>query len=337
MNSTDCSSLPVVFMTWFRHRRTTEISRHLQIQLIELITDRRGLARYLELTLRTISILRRMRPKVLIVQSPSLVLSILALLLRPLLRYSLVVDAHNEAVEPYLNTSKAVLALTHWVLRRADRIIVTNPPLAEKVAQRGGRPVVLPDRIPETPPLHRQVSTSGFHIVVISTFAGDEPLDVVLGAAQQLASIATFSITGNAAKLPPRLKPRIGSNVKLTGFLEEVDYWSLLASCDMVMDLTTMEDCLVCGAYEAIAVGTPLILSDNRASAQLFYDAALFTPNTSDAVVATVHRAIEQHQVLTSKMTDARARIERLWQVAAEEMVAILRSLAAHSNQSASA
>jgi len=327
MNPTDCSSLPIVFLTWFRHRRTTEIALHLGIELVEFTTQRRGVARYVELTLRTISTLLHRRPRVVIVQSPSLVASLVVLALRPLLRYSLVVDAHNEAVEPYLHPGRLIRTLTYLVLRRADRIIVTNLPLADRVTQHGGWALVLPDGIPTHPPLAPLPSASVFHIAVISTFAGDEPLDAVFEAARRIGTQATFSVTGNSAKLAPHLRAALPPNVTLTGFLEESAYWSLLAGCDAVIDLTTMENCLVCGAYEALAVGTPLILSNNQASMQLFHDAAVFTDNTPDSIAAAIRETMESYETFKQRMPAARVRIERLWQAAARELVTALRCL----------
>jgi len=324
--------LAVVFLTWFRHRRTTEIASHLGIPLLELTTSRRGISRYAELTARTAGTLFRIRPRVVIVQSPSLVLSIVALALRPFLRYRLLVDAHNEAVEPYLNTSRLVRGLTDWVLRKADNIIVTNDPLARKVRERNGKPLVLFDRIPATPSLAARSRAENFHAVVISTFAGDEPIAVILEAAREIGATVTFSMTGNSAKMPQQLRKLVPPNVTLTGFLDEPDYWSLLATCDVVIDLTTMEDCLVCGAYEALSVGTPLILSSNQASLQLFHDAALFTDNTAASLVAAIRQSMQERGALKAQSISARARIDRLWDTCAAQVMATMRGLANPSN-----
>jgi glycosyltransferase involved in cell wall biosynthesis len=319
-----------VFLTWIDHRRTTEIAQHLGMKKLVLTTPRRGIARYLALTGRTISALRRARPRLLVVQSPSLVLSLLALALRPFLRYALVVDAHNEAVEPYLHPGALICALTYLVLRRADLVIVSNPALVTRVELRGGRALSLPDRIPASHAHSVTAKTEpGFHIVVISTFADDEPIEKVIESARAAGDGIRYAITGNPARLPARVRDSLPANVRLTGFLPEEDYWSLLATSEVIMDLTTMDDCLVCGAYEGIAVGKPLVLSNNRASVELFHDAALFTDNSVESLARVARQAANEYPELLARLPGARERIDRLWTHSAKELVARMQELAA--------
>jgi glycosyltransferase involved in cell wall biosynthesis len=319
-----------VFLTWVDHRRTTEIAQHLGMTRLALTSPRRGFARYLTLAGRTIGELRRARPRVLLVQSPSLVLSLLALALRPFLGFVLVIDAHNEAVEPYLHPNALMRALTYLVLRRADLVVVSNPALVARVEQRGGRALSLPDRIPTEHGSATPAKTAdGFQIVVISTFADDEPIESVIESARAVPTSIRYAITGNPARLPARVRDALPANVRLTGFLPEPDYWALLQKSDVIMDLTTMDDCLVCGAYEGISVGKPLVLSNNRASIELFHDAALFTDNSVDSLTRTARQAADEYPALLARMPGARERIDRLWMNSAKELVAELQRLAA--------
>ena len=57
-----------------------------------------GPIKRLHLIAKTIVILLAKRPQILVVQNPSAFLTILAIILKPLLRYFLVVDAHNAGV-----------------------------------------------------------------------------------------------------------------------------------------------------------------------------------------------------------------------------------------------
>jgi glycosyltransferase involved in cell wall biosynthesis len=318
-----------VFLTWSDHRRTREIARRLGMPMLVLSTRRRGLLRYLELVWRTVGALRRSRPRLVVVQSPSLVLSLLALALRPVLRYALVVDAHNEAVDPYLHPTALVRALTYRVLREADLVVVSNPSLAARVEARGGRAISLPDRIPEVAPGVPQARAGdGFDVVVVCTFAADEPVLAVIEAARQSGNGIRYALTGDSTRLPPSVRENLPSNVRLAGFLPEAEYWRLLAASDIVMDLSSMEDCLVCGAYEGLAVGRPLLLSNNRASIELFHDAALFTDNSVDSLVKTVQEARECHSTLLRRLPGARARIDAEWTRAATALVDRLQRLA---------
>ncbi len=321
MQHTDIS-----FLTWMEHRRTREISARLGFELTELVTKRRGWRRYVELTCRTIAFLTRRKPRVLIVQSPSIVCALVTVLLRPWVKYKLVIDAHNEAVEPYLHRSIAIRWLSEWLLRKANLVIVSNAVLSERVVGFGGKPIALMDSIPEPPVLSASRLSGRFNAVLISTFAGDEPFDAVVAATKKMPEDVHVYVTGNPARVPPELRAAIPRNMTLTGFLAEHDYWTLLASCDLVIDLTTMPNCLVCGAYEAVAVEKPSILSANDASHSLFYDTALFTDNSVESLLLVFKEAIDRHATLMAGMPIARKRIEALWERSANELMSQLRA-----------
>lgn len=302
-----------LFLTWIEHRRTRQLCARLGIPLRELVTRRKGALRYAQLSLRTVSALLRRRPRTLLVQNPSIVLSFLCLLLRPVFGYKLVVDAHNEAVEPFLHQSAIIRFITRTLLSRADITIVTNRQLAATVEKQGGRPLILPDGIP-TPPDHRTTDLPGhFRIVLISTFAGDEPIEIVFEAMRELGDDVHLYVTGNPAKLREPLRAQLPRNVTLTGFLPEDGYWSLLASADAIMDLTTMSNCLVCGAYEAIAVNRPLILSRNDASVELFQGFAVFADNNPSSVVGSVRAVIKDRARMIEEQPQHLARFEAAW------------------------
>ncbi|HKD53570.1 MAG TPA: glycosyltransferase [Steroidobacteraceae bacterium] len=312
----------VMALSWFDHRRTRELCGGLDIELVPLATPYGGLRRYLVLTVRTVALLARRRPRVLLVQNPSLVLSVLAVALRGALRYRLVVDAHNEAVDPYENRQFCIGALSRWVVRRADLTIVTNRQLAQRVREQRGEPFILPDRIPAAPGGAARTLASGYNVVLIATFAKDEPISAIFDAVRGVQ--LHLHVTGNPARLPARVKAAAPANVHFTGFLAEGDYWSLLRSADAIVDLTLKPDCLVCGAYEALALGKPVLLSANAASIELFGDGALYTDNSP----GDVRRALDQLRAEQRPQQAAAARkrdelIER-WKTSAQALRAAL-------------
>lgn len=311
---------PALFLTWIEHQRSRAICDRLEIPLAELISKNRGIKRYVELARRTLATLRKQRPRVLIVQTPSQVLGLLTLILRPFIGYRLVLDAHNEAVEPYLHPSAAVGLLTRYLLRKADRVIVSNRQLAEIVAGHGGTPLILSDALPRPHAVAPAREGPHFRVVVISTYAGDEPLAEIVAAAAKFDDDVRVFVTGNAAKCPDDIRDRLPGNVTLTGFLSEADYWQLLASSNAIVDLTTMDHCLVCGAYEGISLGKPLLLSDNAASVTLFADFAEFVPNDAASIAAGLRRLRERIPELTRDAAMNRERFQARWQVEADQL-----------------
>jgi len=303
----------ILMITWFHHRRTTEICEQVGIPLTVLATERRGILRYMELSLRTVRLLKARRPDVVIVQNPSLIAALATLCLRPLLGYRVVMDAHNEAVQPYVNRSALVHAVSHWALRRADLTIVTNRGLAEHVTELGGRPIVLPDAIP-TPPAasYDHAVADGAGVLVIATGAPDEPVAEIAAAARRFPDV-TFTITGKAEKICAALTGESPPNVVLAGFVDEAVYWKLLARSALIIDLTDMEDCLVCGAYEAVAVETPMILSDNRASRALFGEVACLVSNRADDIAAGIATSLAGLEERRRQLHSFRPEYVRRW------------------------
>jgi glycosyltransferase involved in cell wall biosynthesis len=315
------SSADIIAVTWEEHRRTRTICTELALELHVLTTKRRGIRRYLELAPRTARLLFTRKPRVVLVQSPSIVLAFLVIVLRPFTGAKVVIDAHNEAVEPFINPSAPIRWLTYWMLKHADTIIVTNRFLADVVVAHRGRPLVLPDPIPTAPAIAERSRPADvqFRVAVIATFASDEPLDEIFAAAATTPS-CRFYVTGNDKKIPPALRQQAPANVTFTGFLPEEDYWSLIKNSEIVLDLTLIDQCLVCGGYEALAVGTPLLLSNNKASVELFGEAACYTENTRSSIAAALAATCAKLDTLRQASASVRDRIQNGWVTASNQL-----------------
>jgi len=322
----------VLALTWFEHRRTTELCAGLNVELDILTTQLRGPLRYLVLGFRTLALLVRRRPAVLLVQNPSLILAAFALLLRRLLRYRLLVDAHNEAVQPFKNRQRWIAQLSKWVIRGADLTIVTNRYLAEQVAMLGGRAFTLPDRVPSPPAAPMRELSHSFNVVLVATFDSDEPYAEVFSAVDGVD--VQLYVTGNQRRLDPAVASAAPSNVKFTGFLAEDAYWSLLRGADAIIDLTLKDNCLVCGSYEALALAKPMLLSDNAAGRELFGTSAVFTDNSSADIRRALARLRAERASLEAAAERKRAELSVLWDNARRTLSAAIAKLSVNSSVS---
>lgn len=310
--------LQALWISWNPHRRTTGLCAAWDVPLRVIRSERRrGPGRWIEQALQTIGLLRRHRPEILFVQNPSLALSLLALIARRPYGYYLVVDAHNEGVRPFDRPGRVVGWLTRRILGGADTTIVTNDALAKDVSAIGGRPVVLPDSlpVPRDVPATDDAAKNSPDVAVIATFRPDEPIEAIMTAAAKMPEIH-FAFSGDAAGFH-KTGIRLPHNVRLTGFLIDRAYWKLLAQATVVCDLTLKPDCLVCGAYEALAVGTPMVLSDNPATRRLFGSAAILTGNEPDEIADALRKALAQREALAVNARELRARFQESWQVQA--------------------
>lgn len=303
----------MLWIAWERHRRTTGLANALCADLRIFHSSRRRLVRHPAFLWKTVRCLLRERPRVLIVQSPSLLLSLIGVLLKSMLGYRLVVDAHNAGIHACSGWEKVFNPLYPFLHSGADVTIVSNPWHAEIVERHKGTPIVLPDRIPEfdVPPRLLRPSRD-VRIVYIRGGGHDEALDVVTAAARLLPNDFTIIITGPSDRSGYPCT-QVGARIVFAGFLPNARYIETLMESDVIVDLTTWEDCLVCGAYEAISVGTPLILSDNRASRTYFNRGVVHISNRAENLAAAIKDCVIRSEELRVEMASLREDLKKSW------------------------
>jgi glycosyltransferase involved in cell wall biosynthesis len=300
-----------IWITWERQRRNIGISSALEWPLYEMIDNSPRPIRYGRLIMETTRTLLREKPDVVCVQNPSIILALLGVLCKGIMGYRCIVDAHNSGLMPLEGRSAVLMKIARWIQRGADLTIVTNEEMKTLVEANGGRSVILPDRTPEVPPVE-PVTLRGDRVVTyVCTFSEDEPYEAVIEAAGLLEEDIVVYITGNhrgridAGSLPP--------NVELTGFIDEAVYWSLLASSDAVMVLTLREGCLVCGAYETVALGRPLILSDTEVLRSYFSRGCVYVSPDSRSIAEGIRIALKRDRELLAEIRRLRGELDRSW------------------------
>ncbi len=308
-----------VWITWEYQRRNRELADALGCPLYEwgdIDAIPKGARKYATGGLRTLRLLLRRRPRIVFCQNPSLVLAWMLARLRPLFRYVLVVDAHNAGLFPLEGRSRALSRLAREVQARADLTLVSNEALAEVVQANGGRPFVLPDRLPTLPGAEVPPAASPGdprRVLFICSYAADEPYAAVFEAARILGPAYRFQVTGNPDKVSLD-RAALPPNVELTGFLPEQAYVALLRAADVAIDLTTRPDCLVCGAYEALSAGRPAVLSDTPALRAYFAGAAVFSGHAPAQLAAAVAEAAARGEEIAAGLPALRERLRADWE-----------------------
>jgi glycosyltransferase involved in cell wall biosynthesis len=77
--------------------------------------------------------------------------------------------------------------------------------------------------------------------------------------------------------------------------------------------LTDYENCLVCGAYEAVAAEVPLILSDTKALRTYFSKGVVFTKNNVNDIAEKVNSAIERKEVMEKEIQQLKKELMNSW------------------------
>lgn len=293
MNSpTSTHGLSKAWITWEIQVRNRSMSSLLDVPLYELILNRHRAVRYPILVYRTLKLIVEKDIRILFVQNPSIVLSMLAVLLKPVRKMHVVVDAHNSGVYPLEGKNKLLLWMAKYIARKADAIIVSNNYLADAVREWGANPIVMPDPIPA---LHseRTIPHDKPYIFFICTWAADEPYLEVIEAAKLIPRHIDVLITGKyQKKLSADQVETLPDNVKLLGFVSEEDYVAYFKNSLMAVDLTTRENCLVCGAYEALALKKPCIVSDSIVNREIFESGFIYTRNDSASIAKSINENI---------------------------------------------
>lgn len=303
-----------IWITWETQRRNRTLSRELGARLFEFDLKANRYARYLIAFGKTLAVFIKERPAQIFVQNPSLVLSFIAVSYGQLLNIPVIVDAHNAGVYPFDGRKEWANRIAVYIFRHAAFTIVTNEALAMHVRGRGGRPAIVPDPLPEFEPQPAKRQLNGaFNVLFICSWATDEPYEEVIKAALLLDKTTCIYITGNSKGREKNLGLAIPENIILTGYLSEENFVEMLFSSDIVMDLTTREDCLVCGAYEAVAAEKPLILSDTEALRQYFYKGVLYTDNTAQNLAELINKSIKNKDNLTCEILELKNQISTEW------------------------
>jgi glycosyltransferase involved in cell wall biosynthesis len=151
--------------------------------------------------------------------------------------------------------------------------------------------------------------------MVIATFAPDEPIREIIEAAFSMPEV-NFVVSGNPSR-SRALGVDLPTNVHLTGFLPDQLYWEQLARADVICDLTLMSDCLVCGAYEGLALAKPMVLSDNAPTRDLFGTSAILTESNPGSIAEALCAALEKRELLQVKARDARDAFRPRWEAQA--------------------
>jgi glycosyltransferase involved in cell wall biosynthesis len=162
-----------------------------------------------------------------------------------------------------------------------------------------------------------------FQVTVVSTFAGDEPLGLVLEAARRLPEVGFF-ILGDIKLAKRGFIDSAPPNVQFPGYLQGNDYWNQLFSSDAIMTLTTNPHSLVAGGTEGLFTGRPLILSRQPALLGYFTKGTVFIDHTVDSMIQGVLQARERESVLAKESTELAAEKSANWQKAFQRFVKIL-------------
>jgi glycosyltransferase involved in cell wall biosynthesis len=248
--------------------------------------------KYFTQSLATVLLLLRKRPRCVFVMSPPPIACLPIWLYSVATGAQFVIDAHTAAfVDPRWSRFEFV---QRFFARRAVTVLVTNTHWQSLVQRWGAHCEIVPDvpvMFPDPEPINLP---DGFNIVVASTFTFDEPTEILFRAAALAPDIA-FHVTGDYRRLNRDVLALKPANVRLTGFVPDAQYVSLLKRCHAVMSLTTLDHTMQRGAYEAAYLGRPVITSDFSVLRRAFPKGSVFVSNDPESIAKGVQQMRRNH------------------------------------------
>lgn len=317
-----------IWITWEIQRRNRTLSSCFNAKLFEFDVHAPALLRYPISIGKTIGALVNDKPYIIFVQNPSLVLAALSIFISHIFKKVLIIDTHNAGLFPLEGRYRPLNWIASKITSWGDLSIVSNNELEKYVISQGGKVISIPDPVPDIiAPESKPILKGEFNLLFICSWAKDEPYQEVLRAAECVDKGTYIYVTGNSKGREMLYGQELPENVVITGHVSEEDFAALLYACDSIMVLTRRENCLLCGAYEGVAAGKPLILTNTLALKTHFSKGCVFTINNAGEILKAIDNVKQNHQTLTNEIASLKSQLDSEFKHVmkkAEELISIL-------------
>ncbi|MGB5931840.1 MAG: glycosyltransferase [Anaerolineae bacterium] len=279
--------------------------------------------KYVPQCLKTWAVLRRQRPSVVYVIISPVVAALSVYIYCRLSGTPYIMDVHGHSLTSW---KWAWTAPLQRALAKRALVNIVNHPGHKRLFESWGAKSLVLERSPMSIPgdrLKQVANPNQYSVTVVSTFTGDEPLELVLGAAEQLPEVRFF-ILGDTALAKRTLLRAAPDNVVFPGYLLGDEYWNRLYSSQAVMVLTTHPYSLLSGAVEGMALGKPLILSRQPVLTDYFTKGTIFVDNSVESIVDGVRELRGQEHRLTQEIVELAAEKRERWETVFQELLALI-------------
>src|SRR5260370_6272569 len=217
----DSTPIPVAAVAWDNYQgRTEALAEALggRAWYIRSRPKQKALlpARYVVDSIAMWRLLRRHRPRVLIVITPPVVAPVVAWLWCVTHQCRLVVDCHTGAFHSWKWRWSG--KLLQPVCRAAAAALVHTLEDEALVEAWGARALFVPDDLPDDRQPSHPPGASGLRVVVAGSLDGNEPVAEVVEAARLVPHVE-FRLTGDEQRVPPTVRRGAPGNAILTGLL----------------------------------------------------------------------------------------------------------------------
>jgi len=319
----------LITIVWAPHEeRTATFAKRLKSPLFNihyLLYKRPFIAplKYIAQWFKTWLVLFQQRPNIVYITNPPPVAALCVAVYGMVSRTPFIMDTHS----PTLFNKKWgwSVPLQRVLARRAYINIVDQTRFKNLMESWNARAIVLenPPKNIDTDRLKGKSSDGYFDITVVTIFASDEPIDIIVEAAKQLPDFR-FYILGDKARAKRSMVDNAPENVIFTGYLHKDDYWNRLNSSNAVMTLTTHAYSLLAGGQDGVAVNKPLMLSKQPTLTAYFTKGTVFVENTVEGILEGVRQAKANEPRLIQEVIELGREQAKHWESNFQELLALI-------------
>ncbi|MFT5728833.1 MAG: glycosyltransferase involved in cell wall biosynthesis [Desulforhopalus sp.] len=297
-----------IWFTWENQVRNKSMASMLGVRLFTFVCRGNRIKRYLFCIVKSFLTLIKERPTIVFAQNPSIVLNYFLIFVRPLFSFKLVSDAHFAGIIAF-NGNRFLQKALDISNRLADLVIVTNPQHARHIRGIGGRAVICEDPLPDIAKYYAEENNSEKTVFYICSFDIDEPYTMAFSAFKLLLQENfKFLVTGNYMKVG--IDPDDYPHINFLGFLPEADFYGKLFESNVILDLTENENCLLCGAYEAMMAERPLVTSDTSSLRNYFDKGTIYTSHDEKNIASAIKYAYQDRANLAKDIREWKVDIQ---------------------------
>jgi len=278
--------------------------------------------RYVFLAVRTISLLGKERPRVVLAQNPPIFLPLLLVLLKPLYQFKLIIDHHavwsmKTLRQPFL--SQGIAVLEQYASKRADANMSPNNNWTRELRVRGAtdaftyhdfipQPAIANGRRQPTDWAPFRLPPHRFLIVAGHGGHPQELLEEEVAAMRGLDSYILV-ITGKREKLAHRIaKLNPPSNVIYPGYLDDAHYEALKKNADAAFSLSTELNTVPHAIHEYLAYELPTIVLRDPLLRSLFDGAIVEIEDVRPETVSMTLKRVTEDFVFLAELRKNRDR-----------------------------
>jgi len=272
--------------------------------------------RYAFLALRTLSLLRRERPEVVLAQNPPIFLPLLLVLVKRFNRFKLVVDHHavwsmKTIRAPLL--SQGVAALERFVAKEADANMSPNNSWTRELRARGATDAfTYHDFIPKSTRMTgRAEEWASYplppHRFLVIAAHGGHPQELLEEEVKAIEGLDDYLlvITGKREKLGHRIaKLKPPRNVIYPGYLDDAHYEALKRNADVALSLSTELNTVPHAIHEFVALGIPTIVLKDPLLRSLFDGAIVEIDDVNPETVRDELRRVTEDSAFRKKLRE---------------------------------